>query len=255
MGRRTSDRDHDRLLLALGASSYARLLQHSRESLNCLSQFESWAEVVSFMCDRQSPVERKDEVLRWILTALADSRDPRWQAPLLAFMWPALRAIQIRRRLWDPDPEELWQNILACYCHVVRTIDVNRRSERIALKLYNDTGRRLYDRYGGLWKRLRQEMPTDPETLDRVQGPGEAVVLARLEQRERQEGALARIRGHVVAGRISEQDCYLIIATRLCGTSLADYARASGISYETAKKRRQRAEAVLRRFETTRGQV
>lgn len=47
----------------------------------------------------------------------------------------------------------------------------------------------------------------------------------------------------VDAGVIADQDARLIFATRFAGRPLRDAARRLGIGYETAKKRRQRAEA------------
>ena len=51
------------------------------------------------------------------------------------------------------------------------------------------------------------------------------------------------------AGRITTADGLLLIGTRVYGTSVADYARDTGVAYQVAKKRRQRAEAAIGRFE------
>jgi hypothetical protein len=47
-----------------------------------------------------------------------------------------------------------------------------------------------------------------------------------------------------LGGRLSPVDAALIQSTRLGGLSLAGAAELLGLSYEAAKKRRQRAEAV-----------
>jgi DNA-directed RNA polymerase specialized sigma24 family protein len=47
-----------------------------------------------------------------------------------------------------------------------------------------------------------------------------------------------------LGARLSALDAALIQSTRLGGLSLADAAELLGLSYEAAKKRRQRAEAV-----------
>ena len=54
---------------------------------------------------------------------------------------------------------------------------------------------------------------------------------------------------HLSAGRISQPEFFLLLGTRLHGHSLAEYARAAGLDYEVAKKKRQRLEARLKRLE------
>ena len=58
-----------------------------------------------------------------------------------------------------------------------------------------------------------------------------------------------RLRRHMEAGRITEFDYLLLVGTRVYRKPLAEYAREVGVSYEKAKKRRQRAERKLREYE------
>jgi len=51
------------------------------------------------------------------------------------------------------------------------------------------------------------------------------------------------------AGKLKEEGFSILVSTRICGQSLADFARESGLTYNCAKKRRQRTEAKLRRYE------
>ena len=51
------------------------------------------------------------------------------------------------------------------------------------------------------------------------------------------------------AGRITEADYLLLVGTRVYGKQVVDYAREMGLAYQVAKKRRQRAEAAIRRFQ------
>ncbi len=67
--------------------------------------------------------------------------------------------------------------------------------------------------------------------------------------REVQENEIERLRQHMDTGRITEADFLLLVGTRVYGKSVADYAREAGMNYQAAKKRRQRAEAAIRRFE------
>ena len=60
---------------------------------------------------------------------------------------------------------------------------------------------------------------------------------------------IKRLRAHMDAGRITEADFLLLVGTRVYGRSVANYARETGLGYQVAKKRRQRAEATIGRFE------
>jgi hypothetical protein len=55
--------------------------------------------------------------------------------------------------------------------------------------------------------------------------------------------AAAMLASAVDAGVVTDQDAQLILDTRIMGGSLRDAGRRVGLGYETAKKRRQRAEA------------
>ncbi|MDP6113782.1 MAG: hypothetical protein QGG53_18135, partial [Planctomycetota bacterium] len=79
----------------------------------------------------------------------------------------------------------------------------------------------------------------------------EGIDFEAIDFRERQENAIESLRAHAKAGRINKSDLQLIVATRVNGQSLADYSCEEGLSYETAKKRRQRAEAEIRRYEVS----
>jgi DNA-directed RNA polymerase specialized sigma24 family protein len=57
--------------------------------------------------------------------------------------------------------------------------------------------------------------------------------------------------GAVAAGVLSPADAQLILETRIAGHPLRAAARRQGLPYETAKKRRQRAEARWARWWTT----
>jgi len=50
-------------------------------------------------------------------------------------------------------------------------------------------------------------------------------------------------------GRVSKADFPLIVGTRLYGKIVREYTAEVGISFQAARKRRQRAEAALRRHE------
>jgi len=223
------------------------LLRRLQEGEPFLRRFTGWGEVLDFMREGTSRDPRKDDVLRPVCRAHRADGDARWRTILLVIFWPELASIHRWKRTWDPDPEELWQNVVWTFLRVVCRIDVDRRPARLAQKVVNDVIHDLYEEYRRTWDRTGPERPWDERDIGPVaSAPGidfDAIAL-----RETREAEIRRLRQHMAAGRISEADFLLLVGTRVYGRSVADYARGAGLDYQVAKKRRQRAEAALRRF-------
>ncbi len=249
----TSSRDADRELLAstLGTTELLGLLEQLQTEVEFLRQFNSWDEVIGFMREGTSTNPEKDEVLRPLFRAVAQDQSPDWNTILLLIFWPGLESICFQKRHWDVDEDERWQNIMVTFFEVVSRIDVEQRTERLVQKLFNDTVHRLHDLYQGVWMAKAMEIPTSPEELKELAGGVEGIDFEFMDHHERQENAVKSLRTHEKAGRISESDLQLIVTTRVNGQSLADYARVEGLGYETAKKRRQRAETAIRQYEAS----
>ena len=242
------DRDRERLEQELQTDDYQNLLGRLQRNEPFLRQFRTWADVIAFMRSGTSTDPRKDEVLRPIFEAHAEDEDPRWRAILLAIFWPGLTSIHFQKRGWDADPHERWQNISWTFLQVLCRVDVKRRPDRLVQKVFNDTVHHLYDKYRRTWNRTNHEFTADPEVLDALAGGVEGIDFAGIELREAQEIEIQRLHEHMEAGWISEADFLLLVGTRVYGKSVADYARETGLDYQVAKKRRQRAEAVISRF-------
>ena len=249
MASPSRDRDRERLEQELRSEKYSKLLRRLQRKEVFLRQFKTWAEVIAFMRDGTSRDPRKDEVLRPIFEAHAGDEDPRWRTILLTVFWPSLESIHSRKRRWDPDPDERWQNITWTFLQVLCRIDPAQRSDQLVKKIVNDTRHRLHDEYRRAWGRISHEFTAEPEEIDALIGGVEGIDFAGIELREVQNIELERLREHLEAGRITEADYLLLAGTRVYGQSVADYAREAGLGYPVARKRRQRAEAVIRRFE------
>ena len=249
----TRDRDREWLKRQLQTDEYHKLLRYLQQTACFLRRFENWACVVDFMRAGTSTDPRKDEILRPILRAHGQDRDPRWRTILLEIFWPGLRSMAYRKRHWEDDPEygpeELWQNIALTFLQVVCRIDVTQRPARLVQKIMNDTNHHLYQLYKRRWKRTNCELPRDEDELDSLCGGVDGIGFEVLYRREELEQKFNRLREHRDAGRITDADFLLLLATRVNDLSLAEYARDADLNYETAKKRRQRAEAAIQRFE------
>lgn len=249
MASPSRDRDRERLEQELQSGSYQELLKRLQRREPFLRQFNTWADVIAFMRNGTSTDPRKDEVLRPIFAAHAEDEDPRWRAILLVVFWPALESIHFQKRGWDADADERWQNVTWTFLQVLCRIDVKRRPDRLVQKVFNDTVHHLHDEYRRAWNRANREFTAEPDEIDALAGGVEGIDFAGIELREAQEIEINRLREHLEANRITEADFLLLIGTRVYGKSVADYAREAGLDYQVAKKRRQRAEAVIRRFE------
>ncbi len=229
-------------------AAYGPLLAGLRRQNQAFRTFKAWAEVVSHLQDRTTDGPGRDRILRPLLRANRTEADQRIQTVLLAVFWPGLVSIHRQKRSWDPNPEELWQSILCTFFEVTRRVDVAKRRERYLQKVYNDTVHRLHDRYRRLWNARNHEHAVSPTDLDAVVG-ADGVDTDSIDLREAQRKKVEHYRQCLHEGWITLEGFRLLLETRVHGKSLVHYARDWRISYEATKKRRQRAEAVIRREE------
>ena len=256
---RSRHEDREQLAQEIRSGTYQGLLHGLQQQHHFLRRFHTWDEVFSFMRDGISKDPLKDEVLRPIFVAHAADQGPRWRTILMAIFWPGLESIHWKKRSWDRDPDERWQNIVWTFLQVVCRVDVKRRPDRLVQKVYNDTVHHLHDEYRRSWDRMERETSVEREELEAfvdtdelnaaLAGEVMGVNFAALELRETQAIEIKRLRAHMDAGRINEADFLLLVGTRIYGKSVTDYARETGLAFQVAKKRRQRAEAAIRRFQ------
>jgi len=247
---RSRHEDRERLEQEIRSGTYQALLHGLQKRHHFLRRFHTWDQAISFMRCGTSRDPLKDEVLRPIFQSHFDDQDHRWRAILLLIFWPGLESIHSKKYYWEPlHPDELWSNIIWTFLEVICRVDVKRRPERLVSKIVNDVFHRLHDEYRRVWNRMERETNIEQEEFEALAGGVEDVGIAMVELRDHLEAQVRRLRKHMEEGRISEADFLLLVGTRVYGRPLADYARDAGIAYETVKKRGQRAEAVIRRFE------
>jgi hypothetical protein len=242
--------DREQLEREIQCREFQELLRGLQCKEPFLRQFETWSDVVTFMRRGLSRDPLKDGILRPILSAHADDQDPRWRTVLLLIFWPGLEGIYFKKYFWDRlHPDDLWSNIVWTFLEVVCRIDVKRRPERLVSKIANEVFHRLHDEYRRVWDRMARETNVEQEEFEALAGGVDDTGFAEVEFREQQEVEIRRFQNHMEEGRISEADFLLVVGSRVYGRSVADYAREAGLGYQVAKKRRQRAEAVIRQFE------
>jgi hypothetical protein len=201
------------------------------------------------MADPSADEDRKNELLRVILEARQADSDSRWTVVFLAIFWPGLESLCVRRQSWTTDLDELWQSTVTAFLETLRRIDLGQRSTRLVQKIINDTAHRLHDEFLRSWHTTNGVSTVEEEELQELSDDRTSRRPNRLHVMSPHDAATWQLRLHVTEGRISEDDYRLIVGTRIQGYSLADFADATKANYQTLKKRRQRAEACIRKFE------
>jgi hypothetical protein len=255
------EQDRKRLERELRSEPYPSLLQNLKRQNPSFREFDSWDEIIVIMRATSVKDPRTDEILKPIFGAYRDGRDPGWRTILLALFWRELERIHGFKSHWDADPEALWANTTWAFLETIDRINLQTRPDRLGQKIFNDTIHRLHDGYRREWDWENSIVdPSDWENedddegkagnrLETLMGGREAVEFGDVELRHDQEVEIKCLRAYVSRGLISEPDFFLIVGTRIYGASLSDYVEDQGLDYESAKKRRQRAEATIRRLE------
>lgn len=230
----------------LQGGGYSVLLRQIQRTSPFFMAFNSWEEVVAYMRTQGGDKTDADKILVPVLTAHQQDGNPYWRHILLLMFWPGLRSLHNQKQHWDTDPEELWQNLSLTFLEVVSRLDPAKRQERLAQKIINDTVHRLGDIYRKRWAIAKAEVSYDTEEGELLLGGKDDIDYWGIELRIRQESAIRHLRKYLLAGVINEEEFLLIVGTRIYGKSISDYANDSGLNYELARKRRQRAEAKVR---------
>jgi hypothetical protein len=144
---------------------------------------------------------------------------------------PGMRAI-VRRCGWAEQQDELCSMVVATGCEKIRRYPLERRPNRIASNIVNDTRRALHDRFVDI---RVVEVPTADVDLDRF--PHDA----------RQTKTAADRVGEIVTqavkrGVVSNADARLIVETRIFDVSIDRFAEDEGINAQSLRRRRLRAE-------------
>jgi DNA-directed RNA polymerase specialized sigma24 family protein len=235
--------------MEIRSASYVELLRDVQTRHRAFQQFGAWNDLLQFMANPLADEALKNELLRTALEAFKTSGDSRWSLILLAIFWPGLESLCLRRQSWSADSDEIWQVAVMAFLETLRRVDTTKRTQRLVQKIINDTAHHLYDQFSRGWRKAKNEVLTDWDTLQGLSADRLHYEPNRLHMMNAYDAATWRLWLHVTEGRISEDDYRLVVGTRIYGYSLSDFADAMGESYEALKKRRQRAESCIRKHE------
>lgn len=205
--------------------------------------------MVEFMHAGTSDDPLKDEILRPLFQSIKEEKEHRYRTVLLVIFWPGLNSIHRQMRHKDSDFDALWQNIIWSFYEVICGVDVEKRPCRLVQKIFNSTFSHLRRGYRREWEKGNREMSLYGKDGELLEKPVENISFGIIDLLDAKKVEIRQLQLHMEEGRINEADFLLLVGRKVYKQSLADYARKSGIKYETAKKRYQRAEATIRNFE------
>jgi DNA-directed RNA polymerase specialized sigma24 family protein len=177
------------------------------------------------LLDREFPPKQKDALLLALVRCARS--DAEAAMCVTACLYPGLSRIVHRYRdiLYG---DEAWSGLVEALIRRLRTFKPDRRCRFVAANLLRDSAHQL-----------RRVARSERMWRDHVQLHEEPVALAPTPVVTTDGGDPLAL-----GAQLSPLDAALIQSTRLGGLSLADVAGLLGLSYEAAKKRRQRAEAI-----------
>jgi DNA-directed RNA polymerase specialized sigma24 family protein len=206
-----------------------------QEAEPALSQFADLKALVRFMHKATSAGVEKDRVLCALLVWA--QQDPSGGRVVLEAIRPGLLRLAGRLIGDVADHEELRAVLLGAVWEQIRGYPVSRRPRSVAANLLLDTLRQtvrtLHDR-----RRVRLV----PCGLDIDPAYGDPSPARRPSDEGDVDGLLDRA---VKAGALGREEAQIILKSRIDGISVEELARSEGVSYNTMKLRRQRAERRL----------
>jgi DNA-directed RNA polymerase specialized sigma24 family protein len=186
----------------------------------------SYVEVRAELHDQSGAYERNDEVLAALCRIARNDADA--MAIVAALLLPGLRRRACRQRALDR--EDALSELVGALCRHIVSYDTARRPRYVASNLLQDSTRDL-------------QRSTTKVSAGAVSGwPLVGTDLAAADPgREENVTASLVLESAMRAGIISRSEAALVLLTVFADAGLGDAARALGITYEAAKKRRQRA--------------
>ncbi len=159
---------------------------------------------------------------------------------LLALCLPIIESVFARKRKYDSNHDDLWQNLIHAFMAIIRRVDVSHRRAYLPQKIFNDLHHDLHAHYESAWDWNRRMVVYDDfakakADLLPVPSPEDELLRASI-----RSDALARLRQLRDTGCIDEFDFLLLTATEVYGREIKEFAAEQNREYQAVKKRRQR---------------
>jgi DNA-directed RNA polymerase specialized sigma24 family protein len=251
MPRNDFHAEHEQLLASLEYPTYQNLLDMLRGCEPALAPCRSWKEIIGLIRNKDPDGLMHDAILAALLRQRSLDSERVGTILLIAF-YPLFFGILRKRFSWDRDQDALWKATLGAGCEALMRINLDKRPERIRQKILNDTSHNLFDAYSQEWRISKRKIHGDGATRAANLVSSEHwddALLELLDHRDAQQREVNRLSRLRFAEVISDTDFHILVGRRIYGREDAEQAEEMQVTVETAKKRRQRAEAKLRRSE------
>jgi len=250
-----SDRTWEDLEREVLGREFGRCFKQRFQCEAAIARFDGPSTLIDFLHDPSGDYAEKDAALRALLRAFqaGGPRRPALGAFLLVILRPSLKAIVGSKLPEFRDIEDLWADVCWAFLETAWCYPIERRPSRVASNLKLDTLNRLCavqrerSQQQGALRELRHAARRETQRLESPPGDATTPETTATPGAEVTAEAVVRACARAVQeGRISEVDRLLITMTRVYGRELKEFAREQRLPYEMAKKRRQRAERVVR---------
>ena len=262
--------DFDSLKLSLRTTTYERLLRWVQNEDVLLPYIEQWEEIVP---DPQTG-RRDPNLHRSYLASVHDhySQDgnPLWRTVLLALSWHDL-LWQWRKHIRDDKREKkrLWLTVLESFIEAIDSVHTVSSYPVTPTRLMRETHFRIRTQSRRLWRDKKRFKPNpfeDAETneFDRVPAEDAGVKgynsgliadprsmrgFAEVELKLYREARLRFLQYCLSKGWITEVEYHLQVGVEIYGKSIKEFNDENSGNYETTRKRFQRLQEKLPRFE------
>jgi hypothetical protein len=214
-----------------------------------IKPFTSPGALIEYLHDRENPnLKQKNAILGSLIAAHQKDKNPIWKPLLSIIFWPAIEWVFFRQRNPYTDNDDLFLEVYWAFCEVLWTYPVKKRPHKVASNLKFEVLNLICQQQKKNWQhqyisQLAQQ--TSRLLKDKILALSTPDITAWDKPKE-EELTKEDYRKLLSSGAITETDYLLLVGTKVYGRSLKELAREHNLSYEAAKKRRQRAERAAR---------
>jgi len=227
---------------------FAQLFQMLRDRSNCFAYFSNPMEFIKFMHSQESTEGiAKDELLKEVFLHVQGAPHHLWDCFLSLIFWPMLDNLFHRKSFWEPsnDLENFWHNLYQAFLEAIRGILAKSITNNLAFQVKLGTFSRLHDIYEKEWEwdKLKTTCINAVEELPSIVLPDTAPSLNIIKNSMHKQYQTC-----LHQGIITESEFMILVGTNIYGKEIKDFVNETNSSYESLKKRRQRAQNKVQKF-------
>ena len=237
--------DRKKLSLVLQDPLYGSLLQ-TLDQLNRLpKKYKSWADLELWLQNFPDDDDKWDSILKPILRIHQLDRDFRWRTILMVLLWDELAWVQRGQMGRIMDKEDFGSEIGFAFFESLMMNSFFIRSKNYRNSIKMDVKRRVYRRLKREIRRSEIEETAIGKYPEIYYPEKSTAPIVELEKQWEIDDLIFQLKQMVAAEILSKADFHLLVGSLIYGKPLRDWAMENGLTYEAAKKRRQRAATAI----------